>query len=397
MSYKLSDYHYILPPDRIAQHPLNPAHDAKLLVADCRDETMILSDQYFSDLPALLDPGTLLIANNSQVFASRIILHDVQVILNNWTEVLLGQGELLIVRVLFDEEGNLDKNHCVAWFSDKKHCRPWTTILLNKNKIYSQKFLDDGILIELEWIDLIALCDQYGDMPLPPYITQATAEDKVRYKTSFGHELWSVATPTAGLHFTTELRQKLQQNNIQREEITLHVGIGTFAPVVSEDIRDHQLHAEYITIDTTLFERIYRQKLSWKPIITIGTTSTRTIESLPYLFRLMSDKLKLLLSPDVYDWRYKYSQDWWDRYIVYIHIQSNKISFSSSLFIYPWFERKLIDWLITNFHLPGTSLVMLVAGLVWYTHRQQSYTHALAFDYRFASFGDGMLIKLWSL
>jgi S-adenosylmethionine:tRNA-ribosyltransferase-isomerase (queuine synthetase) len=112
---------------------------------------------------------------------------------------------------------------------------------------------------------------------------------------------------------------------------------------------------------------------------------------------LISDELKILLSHDVYNRRYSCSQDWWDQYISMLRIQSDKISFSSSLFIYPWFQRKVIDWLITNFHLPGTSLVMLVAGLVWYTHRQQSYTHALAFDYRFASFGDGMLIKLWSL
>ena len=164
-------------------------------------------------------------------------------------------------------------------------------------------------MIELEGIDLIQLCEYYGDMPLPPYIIQATAEDKVRYKTSFGQSIGSVATPTAGLHFTDELRKKLKQNSIQRKEITLHVGIGTFAPVVSEDIRNHMLHAEYITIDATLFETIYRQKISGKPIITIGTTSTRTIESLPYLFGLLSDKLKLLLSADVYHWRYTCSQD----------------------------------------------------------------------------------------
>lgn len=117
-------------------------------------------------------------------------------------------------------------------------------------------------MIELEGIDLVQLCEHYGDMPLPPYIIQATAEDKIRYKTSFGQSIGSVATPTAGLHFTEQLRQKLKLKDIQRKEITLHVGIGTFAPVVSEDIRDHELHAEYITIDIALFETIYRHKLS---------------------------------------------------------------------------------------------------------------------------------------
>lgn len=140
-------------------------------------------------------------------------------------------------------------------------------------------------------------------MPLPPYITQANAEDKILYKTSFGQQMGSVATPTAGLHFTAELRQQLIQKHIQRSEITLHVGIGTFAPVVSDDIREHQLHAEYITIDLSLFETIYRQKISNKPIITIGTTTTRTIESLPYLFPLIKNNLKRNLSDEVWTWR----------------------------------------------------------------------------------------------
>lgn len=290
MSYRLSNYHYVLPEDRIAQHPVVPAHDSKLLVVDGTDKILRLSDHQFFELPKLLDPDTLLIANNSQVFASRIILRDVQVMLKDGKEVLLEQGELLIVRVLFDDEGNLDTKHCVVWFSDKKHCRPGykiiiptvveeSSIIVDKRSfdsaslaqddkeevniiIHSREFVEDGILIELEGIDLIQLCEQYGDMPLPPYITQATAEDKVRYKTSFGQTIGSVATPTAGLHFTDELRQKLKQNSIQRKEITLHVGIGTFAPVVSEDIRNHALHAEYITIDATLFETIYRQKIS---------------------------------------------------------------------------------------------------------------------------------------
>jgi S-adenosylmethionine:tRNA ribosyltransferase-isomerase len=264
--------------------------------------------------------------------------------------------------------------------------------LFSKGEIHSKEFVDDGILIELEWIELIALCEQYGDMPLPPYITQANTDDKLRYKTSFGHRTGSVAAPTAGLHFTSKLRQILRQNHISREEITLHVGIGTFAPVVSEDIRDHQLHAEYITIDSLLFEHIYQQKISWKPIITIGTTSTRTIESLPYLFHLIKDDIREKITKECYDRRYSISILPQNGELGGIVLRWEKISFLSSLFIYPWFERKIIDGLITNFHLPWTSLVMLVAGLLWYDNRKQSYQYALAFDYRFASFGDGMLI-----
>lgn len=398
MSYLLSDYNYHLPEDRIAQHPITPAHNSKLLscIIDHNNQ-LTLWDYHCFDLPTLLEQNTLLIANNSQVFASRILLDHTTIILNTWEKVILESWEIFIVRVIFHEDGSLDSSQCIIRWSDKKHFRPWCTIYF-WDTIYgkSVQFVDDGIVFELHNINLIDLCKQYGDLPLPPYITEATAEDKERYKTSFWQHLWSVATPTAGLHFTSELRQKLFNNNIQRKEITLHVGIGTFAPVVSSDIRQHTLHAELITVDRDIFEIIYNQKTKNHKIITIGTTSTRSIESLSYLRHILPKVQKSEHCSQTCQSRRDtitpYSQEN-NNFLLLISINSNTITFSSSLFIYLWYKRTIIDWIITNFHLPQTSLVMLVAGLLWYDNRRETYHHALAHHYRFASFGDAMMIQ----
>ncbi len=398
MSYLLSDYNYHLPEDRIAQHPITPAHNSKLLSCITNhDHTLSVSDYHCFDLPTLLEQHTLLIANNSQVFASRIPLDHTTIILNTWEEVILKSWEIFIVRVLFYEDGNLDSTQCIIRWSDKKHFKPWCTIFFNET-VYgkSVQFVDDGIVFELHNINLIDLCKQYGDLPLPPYITEATAEDKERYKTSFWQHVWSVATPTAGLHFTSELRQNLLRNHIQRKEITLHVGIGTFAPVVSSDIRQHALHAELITVNRDIFEIIYNHKTKNHKIITIGTTSTRSIESLSYLRHILPKVQKSEHCSQACQSRRDtitpYSQEN-NNFLLLISSNSNTITFSSSLFIYPWYKRTIIDWIITNFHLPQTSLVMLVAGLLWYDNRRETYHHALAHQYRFASFGDAMMIQ----
>lgn len=210
------------------------------------------------------------------------------------------------------------------------------------------------------------LCRIYGEYPLPPYIYTNTQENQDRYKLSFGKVSGSVATPTAGLHFSPELRSALVNNKIKREEITLHVGIGTFAPIVSDDIRQHRLHSETITISLALFETIYQHKIAHKPIITIGTTSTRTIESLPYLWTLLSTQTKKQYSDACRVWRDQITSQLTnaDDFLLIISHNSTNITLSSSLYIYPGYKRTIIDGIITNFHLPKTSLVVLVAGLL---------------------------------
>lgn len=395
--FALSDYHYQLSDDRIAQHPITPAHNSKLLSCHINtDKIMTISDKNCFDLPDILDKWTLLIANNSQVFASRIPLYNTKVVLKDGNSTILERWEIFIVRVIFKEDGSIDTSQCIIRGSDKKHFRPWCTIFFDQ-KTYgiSKEFVDDGIVLELYNTDLIKLCKNYGDIPLPPYITQASLQDKEKYKTSFWQKTGSVATPTAWLHFTESLRNNLKQHHIQREEITLHVGIGTFAPVVSWDIRNHNLHAETITIDRNIFETVYQQKNISTKIITIWTTSTRTIESLPYLFKILdTNEINKHCSQACSDRRQRQNNSQKNNnFLLLISVNSTTITFSSSLFIYPWFEKKIIDGLITNFHLPQTSLVMLVSGLIGYDNRKKSYEYALKHHYRFASFGDAMFIQ----
>lgn len=394
--FQLSDYQYNLTEDRIAQQPITPAHNSKLLSCTIKNNTITLSDHQCFDLPKILEQETLLIANNSQVFASRIWLHNTKVTLKNGEEVFLEHWEIFIVRVLFDENGEINNSKCIIWWSDKKHFKPGTTIHIT-DQIYGQskEFVEDGIVREIYGTNLKNLCEQYGDLPLPPYITNTNIDNQKKYQTSFGTKTWSVATPTAWLHFTKALRNNLKENNIWRKEITLHVGIGTFAPVVSQDIRKHILHSEMITIQRDIFETIYQHKTNKHKIITIGTTSTRSIESLPYLFQILDTTTKKThISEECISRREKnkLSQEN-NNFLLLISVNSDTITFTSSLFIYPWFDRKIIDGIITNFHLPQTSLVMLVAGLIGYDNRKKSYEYALNNNYRFASFWDAMLVQ----
>lgn len=396
--FALSDYNYQLPDDRIAQHPITPAHNSKLLSCTLKDDnTIMMSDKHCFDLPDILDEWTLLIANNSQVFASRISLYNTKVVLKNGDSTILEKWEIFIVRVIFQEDWSIDTNQCIIRGSDKKHFRPWCKIFFDQ-EIYgiSKEFIDDGIVFELYNTDLIKLCKSYGDIPLPPYITQATQEDKEKYKTSFWQKIWSVATPTAWLHFTEQLRKNLKDHHINRSEITLHVGVGTFAPVIAKDIRQHILHEELISVDRNIFEMIYLQKQKQKKIITIWTTSTRSIESLPVLRNTLPKDKKTKYCSQLCQIRrdniVKNNHEN-NNFLLLISNNSDTITFSSSLFIYPWYNRMIVDWIITNFHLPQTSLVMLVAGLLWYNNRRETYHYALAHHYRFASFGDAMMIQ----
>ena len=392
--YTLSSYQYHLSEHYIAQSPVKPAHDSKLLLCKYNNNGFNLSDHHSYNLPQLLSPHTLLIANNSQVFAARIPLHNTKIILSSGEESILESGEIFIVRVLFHKDGSIDQTRCIIRWSDKKHFKPGSKIIISETIYgYSKEFVDDGIVREIHGTTLEYLCQHYGDYPLPPYITNTSQENQQLYQTSFGKQQGSVATPTAWLHFTPELRNKLSEQWIKRSEITLHVGIGTFAPVVSEDIRDHELHAETITISYSLFETIYYHKQHNHPLITIGTTSTRSIESLPHLYQLIREDIENYLSDACRARRDTISQSCQNSdFLLIMSVNSDTITFSSRLFIYPWYHRILIDGIITNFHLPWTTLVMLVAWLMGFDNWIQSYHHALENNYRFASFWDAMFI-----
>ena len=397
MSLLLSDYNYNLPENCIAQKPITPAHNSKLLNCEVDWNNIKLFDNYFYDLPNLLEKDSLLIANNSQVFESRIPLNNVFITLKTWENTILNKWEIFIVKLIFKDNWSLDENKCIIRWSDKKHFKPWSTIYFEKSIYWkSIEFVDDWILFNLYNINIIDLCKSYWDIPLPPYINKANEEDKKKYKTSFWKSIWSVATPTAWLHFTWEIRDNLKEKNIDRKELTLHVGIWTFAPVISEKITNHKLHSELIEIERNIFETIYWKKKNKQKIITIWTTSTRSVESLPFLWKILEKKDKIkYCSKECISRRDNITVNEHNisDFLLLISINSDNIRFNSALFIYPWFQRKIIDWLITNFHLPQTSLVMLIAWMIWYKNWKDSYYYAIQNNYRFASFGDAMIIQ----
>ena len=210
--FHLSDYNYNLPEGSIAQSPIQPAHNSKLLYIKIQDGETKLFDHHCYDLPDILSPDSLLIANNSQVFAARIPLSDTKIILSSGIETRLESGEIFIVKVLFDENNHINQHRCIIRGSDKKHFKPGSTIYFDDKKYgKSIEFVEDGIVRELNGITLEQLCNLYGDYPLPPYITNTSKDNQSRYQTSFGKIQGSVATPTAGLHFTRELRENLHK------------------------------------------------------------------------------------------------------------------------------------------------------------------------------------------
>lgn len=395
MSFDLKDYDYFLPEESIAQYPLQPAHTSKLLSCNItQDWAMQLKDCHTYDLPELLKQWSLLIANNSQIFQARIPLNDATLTTKQWTKKKVKSGEILIVKLILHDSWAIDQAQCIIRWSDDKHFKPWTIIYLsNKHNIHIDTYVKGWILVSLRGITLDELCIQYGEYPLPPYILNWNSKQQKLYKTSFWRNTWSVATPTAWLHFTDTLRKDLHKSGIERQEITLHVGIGTFLPIITSDIRSHKLHNEVIQIHSNLFEKIAQQTTTKQDIITIWTTTTRTIESLPYLYKQLTNDYKNRLSPETRQRRDAISAPIEDNSFVLILSQdSDTIIFESSLYIYPWFHRKISNGMITNFHLPKTSLIVLLAWLIWYKNRQNSYQYALQHNYRFASFWDAMLI-----
>ncbi|MCS6982693.1 MAG: S-adenosylmethionine:tRNA ribosyltransferase-isomerase [Candidatus Absconditabacterales bacterium] len=397
MSFHLHDYHFPFDHTRIAHHPCEPAHEAKMLICDLLPH-LSFTDTHVSYLPTILSPQTILIANNSQTIRGRIPL-DHCIIQTPQGDKTPNQGsELLVVR-LIRTKGLIDQHTLIVWASNKNIAKPGYRILFpDGTLLISKHFEDDGIWVHCEGAHIIDFLDRWGDIPLPPYIDAKQVREKKHYLTSFGDQAGSVATPTAGLHFTPLLRQRLHEGGIGREEITLHVGIGTFAPITHPDIRQHTLHPEYCSIPRSLFGRLAQHYQHNKPLVTIGTTSTRVIESLIYLYPLCRSHLLSFADTATIAW--------WDKKtqklpthpaptIQIFHHDTKGIHRSTNLFIYPGRHPTLITGIITNFHLPGTSLVMLVAGVMGYEQRRQSYDYALTHKYRRASFGDCMYIR-WS-
>lgn len=340
---KTSDFNYDLPEHLIAQTPSLKRDESRLLVLDRK--TGGVEHRHFKDMIDYLAPGDVLVLNNTKVLPARLI----------------GEKEdtKAIIEVLLLED--LGNHSWKTLTKPAKRVRIGTTISFGGGllKLKCIEIEEDGVrLYQLQYDGiLVEILDQLGEMPLPPYIHQKL-EDKGRYQTVYAKELGSAAAPTAGLHFTQELLEKLRKKGIQIVCLTLHVGLGTFRPVQVEDVYQHKMHAEYYSLDESSAHLLNQAKKEKRRIIAVGTTTTRTLETIMHKYN-----------------EFKKDEGYTD------------------IFIYPGFEFKAIDALFTNFHLPKSTLMMLISAFANKKIILDAYMEAIKEEYRFFSFGDSMFIK----
>ncbi len=341
MIMKTADFDFFLPEGLIAQTPLERRDASRLLVLD--KATGETRHRHFYDLPDLLRPGDCLILNNSRVLPARLIGHR-------------PTGGACEVLLLVDRGGGLWE--CLV--RPGRKLKPGAQVSFGDGQLTAtvEAELEDGkraVRFHCQGIFLEVL-EQLGKMPLPPYI-KAELQDSERYQTVYSKVSGSAAAPTAGLHFTRELLNRIAATGVGIGYVTLHVGLGTFRPVKAEDVQDHEMHSEYCEIPAKTAELANRTKEAGGRVICVGTTSCRTVESFAGE-----------------DGRLKPCGGW------------------TNIFIYPGYRFKVLDALITNFHLPQSTLVMLVSALAGREHVLAAYQEAVEREYRFFSFGDAMFI-----
>ena len=339
---KTSDFYYDLPEELIAQDPLANRSDSRLMVLD--KENGAVSHHVFREIVDYLNPGDCLVINDTKVIPARLIGERE------------GTGAKIEVLLLKRKTGDVWE----TLVKPGRKAKPGTRIQFGGGLLVGEvmDIVDEGNrLIQFEFEGIFEeILDQLGQMPLPPYITHQL-KDKDRYNTVYATHSGSAAAPTAGLHFTPELLKTIEEKGIDIARVTLHVGLGTFRPVKVDDVENHHMHSEFYMIDEEAAEKINRAKENGKRVICVGTTSCRTIES-------AADE----------NGRLKPCSGW------------------TEIFIYPGYQFKILDCLITNFHLPESTLIMLVSALAGKEHVLAAYEEAVKERYRFFSFGDAMFI-----
>ena len=332
-----TEFHYDLPAELVAQQPL-PERAASRLLVVCGDST---EDRRFSDLPRLLRPGDLLVLNDTRVIRARL----------RGRKPTGGQVELLLERIT-------GRRTAAAQIRASRSPREGTELSL-PNGASASVLGRRGPLFRLRFnADIEPLLESHGEVPLPPYIRRGAAPgDRARYQTVYARDDGSVAAPTAGLHFDSDLLQALDERGVATAFLTLHVGIGTFAPVRTRRIEEHRLHSEWFRITPASCERILQTRRRGGRVFAVGTTAVRALES-----AAQGGELK-------------------------------PFEGETSLFIRPGHRFRVVDALITNFHLPESSLLMLVCAFAGRNRTLAAYRHAVARRYRFFSYGDAMLIK----
>ncbi|RPH66586.1 MAG: tRNA preQ1(34) S-adenosylmethionine ribosyltransferase-isomerase QueA [Burkholderiales bacterium] len=335
---RLSDFDFELPPELIAQHP-GAARSASRLLHVRRD---VLADLRFDMLPALLEPGDLLVFNDTRVLRARL----------RGAKASGGRVEALIERITGDER------EALAQLRTSKPPRPGTRLIWRSGG--AEVIERAGEFWRLRFDEpVLAALDRDGELPLPPYIGHAPdADDERRYQTVYAREPGSVAAPTAGLHFDEPLLGRLRERGVGLAFVTLHVGAGTFQPVRLEDLSQHRMHAERYSVPATTADAIAATREAGARVVAVGTTSLRTLES-------AADE----------------------------HGRVRAGSDETRLFVTPGYRFRVVDRLITNFHLPKSTLLMLVSAFGGVERIRAAYAHAIAGRYRFFSYGDAMLIE----
>lgn len=331
------DFYYDLPEELIAQTPIDPRDHSRLLVYDRTTDTV--QHKHFYDLPSFLKKGDLLVVNNTRVIPARIFGH-----IENHESVL---EVLLLKRIDYTHWETIMKPARKARLGSVIHFCDELSAVVTEIGEYGAR------TIEFQFDDVFEdILDRVGNMPLPPYIKEKLA-DKERYQTVYSKVEGSAAAPTAGLHFTPELIKKLEDMGVEFATVLLHIGLGTFRPVKEENILDHEMHTEYYEIDEENAEKINKATREGRRVICVGTTSVRTLET-------VADENG------------------------YVRAQKG----DTSIFIYPGYKFKCVKALITNFHLPESTLIMLVSALVGREKTLEIYNEAVKERYRFFSFGD---------
>jgi len=346
----LSNYNYELPVERIAQTPVTPRDSSKLLVVSGGDRH---EHHIFQDLPQLLQPGDLLVLNNTKVIPARLYGHKttgapIEVLLleekeHNYWLALVKPGKRLKLgsQILFSHSP-----------TEHLSTSPFTATVIERDDATGGRLLKFSLPADKTVYDLL---EEFGHVPLPPYITDSQAEPE-QYQTVYAQHVGSAAAPTAGLHFTEELLTKLEARGIATAFTTLHVGVGTFRPVEVEDVTTHKMHGEWLEVSPTLVHKIQQTQASGGRVIAVGTTVVRALES-----AAATGKLQPFVG-------------------------------KTDLFIYPGHQWRVVQGMVTNFHLPRSSLLLLVAALMSRSRLLSLYEEAIAQEYRFYSFGDAMLI-----
>jgi len=337
---RLSDFDYELPDELIAQHPAEQRSLSRMLHVDGANGEIV--DRQFLDLPLLLRAGDLLVFNNTRVMAARL----------HGQKESGGKVEILIERVI-------EPTRCLAHVRASKSPKVGSKLLVEDAQIAMVARHDNLFELLLESAgDFYQLMESHGHMPLPPYIDREDgADDEERYQTVFAKEMGAVAAPTAGLHFDDEMLNTLSEMGVEQAEVTLHVGAGTFQPVKSENLDEHIMHSEWLSVSDDTVDKIKACKARGGRVVAVGTTSVRSLET-----AAKEGELK------------PYQGD-------------------TRLFIRPGYQFQVVDLLLTNFHLPQSTLLMLVSAFAGYENIMRAYRHAVEQRYRFFSYGDAMLLE----